>query len=941
MNGLDPNEATETLKNLLKVGQPLLSSSVIDGSGKTDTPSSVSLLQQLFATAANVGSISGMEQLVELRASPEGEAIPLVAQKDVRIDVRVDKAEYLNNKVKIRNIVDLGWENKFTYGNQIAEHCSRGYLAYTLKMASGCGGVRIINTNTNCRALIKGIQGHVADLAFAHIKSEVILAVVDDFGNLYIYQIGEDGGISYFPLLQINRHHKTTGEPNRVIWCKYIPDDFEYVPQNNDQDNFSKLLMASHKGQCEFYYVDMIQTRYGQGVVLDEGDLKTGCDVVSSVIPGVVTEGSIAPEATTAAVATSTGVTKFIKLNMTQDPEKRQLQSIHEWAPHQGPISSIFFLDDHQSLEADARFWEYVVTGADENRELKLWDCASWTCRQTLRFDGFGREVCLKARMDLSSNYIILSDLSNNILYIIQIHRETENGSTVSASFASIAYFHLTFPVISFTVSSVSYCKFKPMEEHILNILEREDDDESKKLEGVLVELCWLTTKSLQHCSIIYRPVKGPQPKLPRSLASPELGASLPEPAILYRRSESDASSPSKEVADILQQTESEENANTTPEEKNSPNDLAKACEKLQNQSAAYAPTTNSDDLQRSFATVTLNVDEVSRELGVQLTRSLTNDVREVIAPAVQTSINKIGEDCKLAFLTEARQTTRDAVGQVICPTFERITQKLFVDLTNTMNVGMKQLLEKMETHLEARAKERLEVNKKHLEETMVVAANNMVKSINRSFEHTVVESMLQCKEALTTVVANEMAKYDKSLKETIREEVSKAIQAEKRAVMASPAGSLSSVDSNRNATVLYEITHLLSKNEVRTAFSKALSVSDLDVLIQTLRLAEHKSIFKRDRCPLTPQVLVALIQQLSADILTHTQLKLKYLEDAMMTLDAQDEVTRQLLLRILPSFIESLKNFLKTNPNHAEYRRVDRLRSMAELYTDRVSAIY
>lgn len=112
MNGLDPNEATETLKSLLKVGQPLLPSSVLDVGGAGEKPSSVNLLQQLFATAANVGSLSGMEQLVELRASPEGEAIPLVGQKDIRVDARVDKAEYLNNKVKIRNIVDLGWENK-------------------------------------------------------------------------------------------------------------------------------------------------------------------------------------------------------------------------------------------------------------------------------------------------------------------------------------------------------------------------------------------------------------------------------------------------------------------------------------------------------------------------------------------------------------------------------------------------------------------------------------------------------------------------------------------------------------------------------------------------------------------------------------------------------------------------------------------------------------
>ncbi|XP_022685833.1 enhancer of mRNA-decapping protein 4-like [Varroa jacobsoni] len=955
MNGLDPNEATETLKNLLKVGQPPLPVASGEASCSDQMPpTGVTLLQQLFATAANAGSLNAMEQLIELRGMAEGEAIPF-GQKDVRIDVRVDKAEYLNNKVKIRNIVDLGWENKFTYGNQIAEHCSRDYVAYTLKMASGVGGVRVINIKTNCRALIKGIQGQVADLAFAHIKSEVILAVVDDLGNLYVYQIGDDGGISYFPLFQVNRHLATTGEPNRVIWCKYIPDDFEYVPQENDQENFSKLLMVSHKNRCEFYYIDMIISRHGQSFKLDEGDFKVGCDVVAGNIPGAITEGSIAPEATTAAVATSTGLTKFIKLNMTQDPDKRQLQSIHEWMPHQGPISSVFFLDDHQYIDPDARFWEYVVTGADENRELKLWDCASWTCRQTIRFDGFGREVCLKARMDLSSNYIILSDLSNNVLYIIQIRKEVKNGTTVSASFASIAYFHLTFPVVSFAVSSVSRCKYKPMEEHVLNILERDDDDESKKLEGILVELTWLTTKSLQQCKIIYRPLKDPEPALDLTTTATKLNSAVLLDSVVPKmipnvRSESDASSPSKEVADILQQTESEENGNTSPEGgvegKNSPSDLVKACEKLQEQAQQAVqfeplPPSEKELTAHGFGTISINVEDITRELGDQLTRSLTNDVEASLVPALQTSIGKIGEDCKLAFLTEARQTTRDAVNQVICPTFERISQKLFHDIASNLNVGFKQMLDKVEGHFEARGKERHDLNKKQLESALDSAISQMVKHMNKTMEQSIQQCIAQCRETVTTQVATEMAKQEKVLRTVVREEVGKALQAERRSLMASPAGSLSSMDSNRNAGVLHEIKLLLSQGEVKKAFSRALSVSDLDVLIQTLRMADRKSIFKRDRCPLTPQVLVALIQQLSADISTHTQLKLDYLEDAMMTLDAREEVTKQLLLRILPSFVESLKNFLRSYPQHADHRRVERLRSMAELYTDRVSSGY
>lgn len=30
-------------------------------------------------------------------------------------------------------------------------------------------------------------------------------------------------------------------------------------------------------------------------------------------------------------------------------------------------------------------FWRFLITGADQNRELKMWCTVSWTCLQTIR----------------------------------------------------------------------------------------------------------------------------------------------------------------------------------------------------------------------------------------------------------------------------------------------------------------------------------------------------------------------------------------------------------------------------------------------------------------------------------------------------------------------------------------------------------------------------
>jgi enhancer of mRNA-decapping protein 4 len=53
------------------------------------------------------------------------------------------------------------------------------------------GVVRVVNRESSERSLLKGIEGMVQDIAFAHIPTQVILACVDEYGNLLVHQIEE------------------------------------------------------------------------------------------------------------------------------------------------------------------------------------------------------------------------------------------------------------------------------------------------------------------------------------------------------------------------------------------------------------------------------------------------------------------------------------------------------------------------------------------------------------------------------------------------------------------------------------------------------------------------------------------------------------------------------------------------------------------------------
>jgi enhancer of mRNA-decapping protein 4 len=58
-------------------------------------------------------------------------------------------------------------------------------------VGSNNGVVRVINRESSQRSLLRGMEGMVQDIAFAHIPTEVVLACVDEYGNLLVHHIEE------------------------------------------------------------------------------------------------------------------------------------------------------------------------------------------------------------------------------------------------------------------------------------------------------------------------------------------------------------------------------------------------------------------------------------------------------------------------------------------------------------------------------------------------------------------------------------------------------------------------------------------------------------------------------------------------------------------------------------------------------------------------------
>ncbi|NWS00394.1 EDC4 protein, partial [Motacilla alba] len=445
----------------------------------------------------------------------------VISAKDVEVvassDSSITSKARGSNKVKIQPVARYDWEQKYYYGNLIA--VSNSYLAYAIRAASnGSAMVRVLSVSTAERTLLKGFTGGVADLAFAHLNSNQ-LACLDEAGNLFVWRLAMDKEkIQEEILVNIKRPDNTPLNTfRRIIWCPFIPDDNEESGEEGSQ-----TLALLHEDRAEVWDLDMIRTNNSSWPV-EVPDIKEGFIVVKGHST-CLSEGALSPDGTVLATASHDGFVKFWQIYIEGQDEPRCL---HEWKPHDGrPLSCLLFCDNHKKQDPEVPFWRFLITGADQNRELKMWCTVSWTCLQTVRFspDIFSSMSILpslKVCLDLSAEYLILSDVQRKVLYVMELMQNQEEGK---AYFSSISEFLLTHPVLSFGIQAVSRCRLRHTE-----VLPAEEENDNLSIEGaqgsgavesaagVLIKLFCVHTKALQDVQIRFQP-----------LHSPDTSASMP-----------------------------------------------------------------------------------------------------------------------------------------------------------------------------------------------------------------------------------------------------------------------------------------------------------------------------------------------------------------------------------------------------------------------------
>lgn len=143
------------------------------------------------------------------------------------------------------------------------------------------------------------------------------------------------------------------------------------------------------------------------------------------------------------------------------------------------------------------------MTGCDNNSELKVWSCEVWSCLQTIKFaptPSTGKMPVLKAGLDLSAGYLLLSDIYNKVLYILSLSKD--RGEAL-ACVSTVSEFLLPYPILSFGIVDAGQRKIRPSGESLEDLCPMNDEEIEEQL---IIRMYLVQPKSLQECHIAFKP---------------------------------------------------------------------------------------------------------------------------------------------------------------------------------------------------------------------------------------------------------------------------------------------------------------------------------------------------------------------------------------------------------------------------------------------------
>ncbi|XP_076244634.1 enhancer of mRNA-decapping protein 4 homolog Ge-1 isoform X2 [Calliopsis andreniformis] len=289
-------------------------------------------------------------------------------------------------------------------------------------------------------------------------------------------------------------------------------------------------------------------------------------------------------------------------------------------------------------------------------------------------------------------------------------------------------------------------------------------------------------------------------------------------------------------------------------------------------------------------------MDELFKENVTELINS--TQVKEALALAASSAVKPALDT---AF--------KEAFTNVLLPGMEKACQTIFRQVQDAFIRGTREYLQNVDSIINKQYQQR---NEQQSEALSALVREELQTELSRG---------------LNTLQEGTLRTVRESIRDNLNQQLTEITNARSRAT--TPAIPVAAV-----ADAQARVMSLLQRGQLNAAFQQALSASDLGLVVLVCEKTEPSRVFscpvgpqgQSSRCILQQPVILSLVQQLSADLGHRTELKHRWLEEAILNLDPNDPVTREHMGTVLITLQNQLAAFVAANPNHSSIRRMKML---------------
>lgn len=333
--------------------------------------------------------------------------------------------------------------------------------------------------------------------------------------------------------------------------------------------------------------------------------------------------------------------------------------------------------------------------------------------------------------------------------------------------------------------------------------------------------------------------------------------------------------------------------------------------------------------------------EQLSRDLADKI-RSIENTLKDTMSKIFKSksTIDTMSQSITNSMQSVIVNSYRETFQKFIVPNFEKSCQNMYQQVNSSFSKGTQDYLSEFD-QLAKQQKKLLEDHKEPLVNQMKLFSDQMHLH-GKQVASEMANSLQQQFDAhLRTTNAVLQDTIISSVKAIVKEEIQHAMRDQQHILPdrlinhMRQSGTMTPVNLPGGQIPLHhpqpstidlktQITNFVQKGQLNSAFQVALCAADLNLLMnlcETVTPAQTfeftvNNVTKKSQCQLQQPVILSLIQQLSQDLNSNTDLKAKYLEEALVNLDLGFALTREHTPSVMNQLIMKIQQYLQQHPN-------------------------